>query len=101
MSTVNIERPAIQRKRPDQSQEQGQGTTARERTFERVEPRVRLTAIELADAIYRPRAKIHRDFSAELARAERWLTSRNRSNAPRPSRPRSSRVSHHVHQEPR
>jgi hypothetical protein len=78
MSPITIERPAIERRRPSQDQERRQGTLARERAWERLESRVRLTAIELADAIYRPRAKIHRDLSAELARAGRWLSASDR-----------------------
>jgi len=71
MSTLNLERPVIDRSRPGRSPERRQAP-ARERAWERLESLVRLTATELADAMYRPREKVHRDLSAELARAERW-----------------------------
>jgi hypothetical protein len=51
-------------------------SSASEPVWECVRMRRLLTASELADTIYRPRAKIHRDFSREIARARRWHSAR-------------------------
>jgi hypothetical protein len=66
----------VEHQRISRNQDTRRAANARERVWERVPSRQRLTASELADAVYRPHCKIHRDFSQELARAERWLSSR-------------------------
>ena len=73
MSPLNL---VIEDPRTGKSHDVRRTANARERVWERVPTRQRLTATELADESYRPRAKIHRDFSQELGRAERWLSSR-------------------------
>ena len=46
-----------------------------ERSWERLASHRLLTASEFDDVVYRPRQKIYREFSDELAPAGRFLTS--------------------------
>lgn len=77
MSTSNI---VIENRlaRINSNRDVRRASSASERVWECVRMGRLLTASELADSIYRPRAKIHRDFSQEIARTRRWLSARAR-----------------------
>jgi hypothetical protein len=73
MSTTNI---AIETQRKSRPRDARRTPNATARVWECVPTRRRLTASEFAVTIYGPRAKIHRDFSHEIARARRWHSAR-------------------------
>jgi len=74
MSTANI---VIEDQRTTRTRDVRRGANAHERVWACVSSHTRLTATELADAMVRPRCKIYRDFSEELARAARWRSNRS------------------------
>ena len=75
MSTTNI---VIENRlaRTSRNRDARRTSNATARVWECVAIRRRLTASEFAATIYHPRAKLHRDFSQEIARARRWHSDR-------------------------
>jgi hypothetical protein len=75
MSTKNLARTVIEGGRSHAYQVTRRHSNASERARERVTSHRLLTAIDLDDADYRPRAKVYRWFSDKLGPAGRFLTS--------------------------